>query len=102
MLGYKYYRTKHMNINEHIRFFYKLRAILEICASYEEADATYIEVHDIDINEDDKSLLNVGYSYTIAEFRDVVPAFEIVPLKYFEMGLDEIREDIKLRREEEI
>lgn len=102
MLGYKYYRTKHMNINEHIRFFNRLRAILEICASYEEADATYIEVHDIDINEDDKSLLNVGYSYTIAENRDVVPAFEIVPLKYFEMSLDEIREDIKRSREEEI
>lgn len=27
-----------MNINEHIRFFNKLRAILEICAIYEEAD----------------------------------------------------------------
>lgn len=91
-----------MNINEHIRFFNRLRAILEICASYEEADATYIEVHDIDINFDDKSLLNVGYSYTIAKFWDIIPAFEIVPLKYFDMELDEIREDIKLRREEEI
>ena len=91
-----------MNINEHIRFFNKLRAILEICACYEEADATYIELHDIDVNEQDKSLINVGYSYTIAEYRDVVPAFEIVPLKYFDMELDEIREDIKLRREEEI
>ena len=91
-----------MNINEHIRFFNRLRAILEICATYEEADATYIEVHNIDVNADDPTLLDVGYSYTIAEYRDVVPAFEIVPLKYFDMELDEIREDIKLRREEEI
>ena len=91
-----------MNINEHIRFFNKLRAILEICATYEEYDATYIEVHNIDVNADDPTLLDVGYSYTIAEYRDVVPAFEIVPLEYFEMSLDEIREDIKLRRKEEI
>lgn len=91
-----------MNINEHIRFFNKLRAILEICSTYEEADATYIEVHNIDVNADDPTLLDVGYSYTIAEYKDVVPAFEIVPLEYFEMSLDEIREDIKLRREEEI
>ena len=91
-----------MNINEHIKFFNRLRAILEICATYEEADATYIEVHNIDVNADDPTLLDVGYSYTIAKFWDIIPAFEIVPLKYFEMSLDEIREDIKRSREEEI
>ena len=73
-----------MNINEHIRFFNRLRAILEICASYEEAEVSYtlklgLQDAGLDFEDDSKVITYTAagtYTNVFTKETDAAPTFE--------------------------
>lgn len=84
-----------MNIQEHIRFFNKVLALTTIYAKYKVDDFAYVELHGLDIFENNgNKYLNVSYSYTRLD-NDVIPDFDLIPFEYLELDLKEAEKKIK-------
>ena len=84
-----------MNIQEHIRFFNKILALIQIYARQKVDDLAYVELHSLDTYEDNgNKYLNVSYSYTRLD-RDVIPDFNLIPFEYFELDLKDAEKRIK-------
>lgn len=88
-----------MTLQEHIAFFNKVRALAELYAVIEDEHATYVDIHSIDLFQDDRLYLEVYYSYTNVE-GEVVPAYELIPVEYLDIPLDEAEQKIKEDMEE--
>ena len=84
-----------MNIQEHIRFFNKVLALTTIYAKQKVDDLAYVELHGLDVFEDNgNKYLNVSYSYTRRD-RDVIPDFNLISLDYLDLDLKEAEQKIK-------
>ena len=87
--------TKIINIQEHIRFFNKVLALTTIYAKQKVDDLAYVELHGLDIFEDNGTkYLNVSYSYTRLD-RDVIPDFDLIPFEYLELDIKDAEKRIK-------
>lgn len=84
-----------MNIQEHIKFFNKVLAITQIYARQKVKDLAYVELHGLDVFENNgNKYLNVSYSYTRLD-NDVIPDFDLIPFEYFELEIKEAEKRIK-------
>lgn len=84
-----------MKIQEHIRFFNKVLALTTIYAKQKVDDLAYVELHGLDVFEDNgNKYLNVSYSYTRLD-RDVIPDFDLIPFEYLELDIKEAEQKIK-------
>ena len=84
-----------MNIQEHIRFFNKVLALTTIYAKQKVDDLAYVELHGLDIFEDNgNKYLNVSYSYTRLD-NDVIPDFNLISIDYLDLDLKEAEKRIK-------
>ena len=83
------------NIQEQIRFFNKVLALTTIYAKQKVDDLAYVELHGLDVFEDNgNKYLNVSYSYTRLD-RDVIPDFNLISLDYLDLDLKEAEQKIK-------
>ena len=83
------------NIQEHIRFFNKILALIQIYARQKVDDLAYVELHGLDTYEDNgNKYLNVSYSYTRLD-NDVIPDFNLISIDYLDLDLKEAEKRIK-------
>lgn len=87
--------TKIINIQEHIRFFNKVLALTTIYAKQKVDDLAYVELHGLDVFEDNgNKYLNVSYSYTRFD-NDVIPDFTLISLDYLDLDIKDAEQKIK-------
>ena len=84
-----------MNIQEHIRFFNKVLALTTFYAKQKVDDLAYVELHGLDVFEDNgNKYLNVSYSYTRFD-NDVIPDFTLISLDYLDLDIKDAEQKIK-------
>lgn len=87
--------TKIINIQKHINFFNKVLALTTIYAKQKIDDLAYVELHGLDIFEDNgNKYLNVSYSYTRFD-NDVIPDFTLISLDYLDLDIKDAEQKIK-------
>ena len=87
--------TKIINIQKHINFFNKVLALTTIYANQKVNDLAYVELHGLDVFEDNgNKYLNVSYSYTRLD-NDVIPDFTLISLDYLDLDIKDAEQKIK-------
>ena len=85
-----------MKIQEHIKFFNRVLALTTIYAKQKVDDLAYVELHGLDVFEDNgNKYLNVSYSYTRFDNNNVIPDFTLISLDYLDLDIKDAEQKIK-------